>query len=67
LGTPAPNLEKDVGSFKNFTTSFNSSFASSFPATSSNFIFVSVITCKTFCSKLVKSAKGSFDSIFVGV
>jgi hypothetical protein len=36
FGTEAPNLVKLAGSFKNFTTSFNSPLASSLPATSSN-------------------------------
>ena len=44
FGIPAPNFVNVLGSFKNFTTSFNSAFASSFPATSSNFILISVTT-----------------------
>jgi hypothetical protein len=50
------------GSFKNLTTSFNSSFASSFPATSSNFTPVSVTTLITLWSKPVKSENGSEGS-----
>ena len=62
FGTAAPTLLNSLGAFKNFTTSCNSDFASSFPATSSNLILMSVATEITFWSNPVKSAKGSDES-----
>ena len=63
FGTPAPNFENSSGSFKNLTTSFSSSLASSLPATSANLMLISVETETIFASKLVNSPNGSYESV----